>query len=279
MKSFMQISFLVFFLFSLTEIQGQYVAVPTAPGKLTTVEKSYTDGVIDGYTVYVPKSYGKPQTTYPIILFLHGGLGVGGEVAVVNEQPLPQLLLIEPDPQSERDQYLRDSFIIISPHLTEGSFRDRQFYNQAPAIRQMLGEILKAYRADPNRVYVTGLSRGGHGTWGLASRMNDFFAAAVPICGALHGVDDPSTLKEMPIWTIHNTGDELVDYNGTVKAVAEIEKQSGKKFLRLSSTDIADEPYLENTRIFTSFQRDGHDAWTDVYENVEVYKWLLRQKR
>ena len=253
--------------------------IKAVPGEMRTINQSYIDGVIDGFTVYLPSVYNEEDRSYPMLIFLHGGLGVGGSVDVVNEQPLPQLILNAKDNSLERNPFLRDSFVVVSPHLTAGSFRNRQFYNQEEAIREIIEDVRTACRIDSKRIYMTGLSRGGHGTWGLGARMADELAAIIPICGALHGVDDYAPFDDIAIWTAHNTGDHMVDYRGTESAVQKIESTSPPVFSHISSMHNVSNELFYNPRIFTSFDREGHDAWTEMYESVALYKWLLNQRK
>lgn len=267
------------FLFSFIAFSTFGQKTKAEPGQIVTVTQSYTDGVIDGYTFYLPISYSKKAKKYPIILFLQGGSAVGGEIDVVNGWGIPKLIAAETDLSTKRNQYVLDSFIVVSPHMTEGSFNQRQWYNQEAAIRALLKDITNTYHADPSRIYITGLSRGGHGTWGLAARMTDVFAAAAPICGGLHGVDDFSSLAKIPVWVAHNTGDNLVGYNESVKAVQEIEAAGGAKFLRIDTANAAKHDFLNRSNIFTSFDADGHDAWTALYDSLELYQWLLSREK
>lgn len=277
MKARQIFSFLVVFILIITVSHAQKSNL--RPGEIVTITKSYTDGVIDGYTFYLPKSYTSKAKKYPVILFLQGGSAVGGEIDVVNGWGIPKLIAAETDQSIKRNQYVLDSFIVVSPHMTAGSFKERQWYNQEAAIRELLKGIVSSYQADPTRIYVTGLSRGGHGTWGLAARMTDVFAAAVPICGGIHGVENFSPLAQLPIWVAHNTGDNTVDYNESTNAVQKIEALGGNTFLKLDTANPETSDYLKHNNIFTTFHRDGHDAWTDLYSSLALYQWLLRQRK
>ncbi len=275
-------AFLLFFLIyqcSICSAIGQNFQPRLAPGKSTVIKYNDPTGVIDGYNIYLPVNYKAKGKQYPILVFLQGGLGVGGAIADINQWGLPRLISEESDLSTERNQYLLDSFIVVSPHMTEGDFSERQFYNQEAAFRNIIKQVLGFCNADRSRVYLTGLSRGGHGTWGLASKMNDVFAAVVPICGGLHGVADFEALTEIPIWTVHNTGDNLVGYGETEKAVRKIEQLSGQEFLVITTLDPKEEAYLQHDKIFSSLDREGHDAWTDTYNRVYIYKWLLKHHR
>ncbi|MEL6141972.1 MAG: hypothetical protein AAFU67_10175, partial [Bacteroidota bacterium] len=162
----------------------------------------------------------------------------------------------------------------VMPHIEQG-----QFYENAEAITAILTEVKEAYRISEDRIYLTGLSRGGHGTWGVASRMANHFAAIAPICGALHGVDDFSTLVSLPIWVAHNPDDNIVKYERSKKAVAEIETLSKQTFHHSTTISAAD--FQQHDLIFTSGENDvkPHDAWTEMYNEVNFYKWLLRFKK
>ncbi|MCB0703746.1 MAG: hypothetical protein KDC34_00485 [Saprospiraceae bacterium] len=249
------------------------------PGKSVVVTVNDPTGAVDGYNLYLPKSYAKSKHKYPILMFLQGGLGVGGEIEDINQWGLPLLLTTETDMTLERNQYLLDSFIVISPHMTDGPNQDRQFYNQESVIRSIIKTTKSQYRVDNKRIYITGLSRGGHGTWGLAARMNDVFAAAVPICGSTRGVEDFNTLLKMPLWVAHNIGDGLVDFSNSQEAVAKLEELGSEKFLKIKTTDPEDPEYLDHQKIFSYMNIDSHDAWTDMYSNAAVYKWLLEQSK
>jgi len=160
------------------------------------------------------------------------------------------------------------------PHISRG-----QFYENVIAIKTVIEEVSSKYNVDEYRIYLTGLSRGGHGSWGVASKVPEIFAAIAPICGASHGIDNYKNLTEIPIWTAHNISDNNVSYNETKNIVNKIEEMSGKRFLQTKTISEAD--YENNDLIFTSGEGDqkGHDAWTEVYNDVNFYKWLLRFKK
>ena len=271
----------LFFIFLILGVSHSLSAQHSAAkaGEMVVIEKMYTGEVINGYNLYLPKSYDKGVNNYPIILFLCGGSSVGGEIDVVKRWPIPKLLVEETDMSLERNQYALDSFIVVSPHMIAGAFEDRQWYQNTDAMKEILAEVFEKYKADPYRVYVTGLSRGGHGTWGLISKMGDYFAAAVPIAGAIHGVDSYEQMLNLPIWTVHNEFDETVDIEGTLEVVKKVEELTEDRFLLLRSPIAEGTSYLKYKRILSSVPRQGHDAWTDMYESLEFYKWLLQHSK
>ena len=248
---------------------------PVKPGEISIIQRTYPQRGIDGYTLYLPQSYTVQSGDYPILMFLHGGLGVGGAVEKVNEQPLLQLLLNEEKIPVGVKPYLQDSFIVVSPHIAEGG----QFYQYPEDIQAILEEVLSQYNADRSRIYLTGLSRGGHGTWGIAARLPDYFAAIAPLAGGIHGVDDFEILKDMPIWISHNTGDRVVNYDHSENAVKRIEEAGGEAFFKIYTAAPSEKTYTSHRHIFTAFQQEGHDSWNAMYESVALYKWMLRYQK
>ncbi|MCH5374813.1 MAG: prolyl oligopeptidase family serine peptidase [Planctomycetes bacterium] len=123
----------------------------------------------------------------------------------------------------------------------------------------LLDEIVDKQKVDEDRIYVTGLSMGGFGTWSLAAYQPKRFAAIVPICGG----GEPFTTRlfaHVPAWVFHGAKDPVVPVERSERMV-EAMKQAGG--------DVK----------FTVYPDAGHDAWTDSYANPELYEWLLKQKR
>lgn len=239
------------------------------PGTIQTITKDYRNSDIDGYNLYVPKSCAKKGKKCPIFVFLQGGKGVGGAVSKLMKWGLPNKILTNNSLETELDKYIRDTFIVVMPHIDGG-----QFFENETEMRKILDEVVKNQKADPKRIYLTGLSRGGYGTWGLASRMSDVFAAAAPICGSGFGVTEYKNMVNLPLWVSHNTGDGVVNHRGSLRAVEKLEAVSSIKFERSSSISSAN--FKSSDHIFTSTPSDSHDAWTEMYSEVNFYKWLLR---
>ena len=123
----------------------------------------------------------------------------------------------------------------------------------------MLDEIVEKYKIDRDRIYVTGQSMGGFGTWSLAAYQPHRFAALVPICGG--GKPFEARLyAHVPVWVFHGAKDKAVPIREAEEMVEALKKNGG------------------NVK-FTVYPEAGHDAWTETYANPELYKWLLQQKR
>ncbi len=111
------------------------------------------------------------------------------------------------------------------------------------------------YNVDKNRIYVTGLSMGGYGTWSLAMEYPYRFAAIAPICGA-GNERIACRLKDTPVWAFHGAKDNVVPISGDQKLIDELKKCGG---------DIK----------FTIYPNANHDSWTETYNNPKLYDWLL----
>ena len=197
-----------------------------------------------GYLLYLPTKYGAASEKHPLILFLHGSGERGKNLPLVKKHGPPKLV-------EERSDL---PFIVVSPQLS----LDNQFFNPQ-AVADLLDEVVGKYQVDTDRIYVTGLSMGGGGTWHVAALQPDRFAAIAPICGWTDP-RDAVKLKRLPVWTIHGDIDGAVPYMETEQMVDALRDAGG---------DIK----------FTIHHGGGHDTWTSTYGMPEFYAWLLRHKR
>ena len=200
------------------------------------------------YLFYLPKDYyNAKKIAWPLILFLHGMGERGNDLELVKIHGIPKIVKTQKD----------FPFIAVSPQCPiEYVWRDDDMQQ---AVENLLQKIVKNYRVDKTRIYVTGLSMGGYGTWSLAARRPDLFAAAVPICGG----GDPATvniLKNLPIWVFHGGLDEVVLPEESEKMVRALEKAGGK--VR-----------------YTLYPEAYHDSWTETYDNPALYDWLLSNRK
>jgi len=200
------------------------------------------------YLFYLPKDYyNAKKIAWPLILFLHGMGERGNDLELVKIHGIPKIVKTQKD----------FPFIAVSPQCpTEYVWRDDDMQQ---ALENLLQKIVENYRVDKTRIYVTGLSMGGYGTWSLAARRPDLFAAAVPICGG----GDPATvniLKNMPIWVFHGGLDGVVLPEESEKMVRALERAGGK--VR-----------------YTLYPKAYHDSWTETYDSPALYDWLLSNRK
>jgi predicted peptidase len=119
--------------------------------------------------------------------------------------------------------------------------------------------MLEESSIDPKRIYITGLSMGGYGTWDAIYRRPNLFAAAAPICGG----GDPTTVSAystLPIWCFHGDQDEAVPVEYSRKMIESLK-------------EVGAEPK------YTEYAGVGHDSWTQTYAADEFFEWLFAQRR
>jgi len=218
---------------------------PASTQKQKTFEKPITVLVKLRYLLYLPEKYDKSDKKWPLLVFLHGAGEAGGpekDLNVVKTHGPPKIL-----------EHKKDfPFIVVSPQAPTRPWN-------VDAVNALIDDVMATYRVDSDRVYLTGLSMGGYGTWALAAAHPERFAAAVPICGGGEPAWAPR-LKKLPLWVFHGAKDRIV-LPGESKRMVEAVKKAGG-----------------NVKL-TIYPDVGHDSWTDTYNDPELYKWLLEQKR
>lgn len=193
------------------------------------------------YLLYLPREYADSDSLFPLVMFLHGSGERGNDLEKVKIHGLPMLI----------EQGKDFPFLVVSPQCAENKFWDTD------VLSSLLDEIEAKYRVDPNRIYVTGLSLGGNGTWSLAFAEPYRFAAIAPVCGwSVPSV--ACTIKHLPIWVFHGDKDNVVPFSSSELMVNRLKACGG------------------NVR-FTIYKNGNHNAWTETYNNEELYSWLLNQ--
>ena len=209
--------------------------------------------------------YNKDQAGKPAILvFLHGigergdnnlaqnELGVSDIVKNIRDQKQKVVLITCQCPSSE----------LWAPLHRGGAGAALQPLpsKSTGMIPDMIEAKIKEFDADPDRVYITGLSMGGYGTWDTISRRPDLFAAAIPICGGADPAQAP-VLKNMAISIFHGDRDNLVPTNLSREMFKALE-DAGNKNVKL-----------------TIYEGVEHNSWEKAYADPETFKWLFAQKR
>ena len=205
------------------------------------------------YLLYLPQAYGdQSEKRWPLILFLHGSGERGNDIWKVATHGPPKKVTEDPD----------FPFILVSPQCPEG----RTWANEE--LLALLDEIARKYAVDLNRIYLTGLSMGGYGTWNLGLAYPEKFAALAPICGGgdlinaiLSSHEKPQALKTLGVWAFHGGKDPLVPVEESQRMVEALKK--------IGVPDVK----------LTIYPEAGHDSWTETYKNPEFYRWLLEHER
>jgi len=204
-------------------------------------EKEISIKLTANYLLYLPKDYKETDKKYPLVLFLHGAGERGTDIEKVKIHGLPKLI-------NEGKDF---PFIVVSPQCPENIFWN------VDILSALLDEIEANYRVDKNKIYITGLSMGGNGTWSLALANPNRFAAIAPVCGwSVPSV--ACTIKHLPIWVFHGAKDVVVPVSSSEIMVER---------LKSCGSDVK----------FTVYPEANHDSWTETYNNEELYKWMLEQ--
>lgn len=215
------------------------------------------------YRLLAPASI-TPGNRYPLVIFLHGA----GERGHDNLSQLKYL------PTWMADENARKAFpcFVLAPQCRDEekwadvNWSDLKSTPHAPtptvdmmAVIAALEETLAREPVDPTRIYLTGLSMGGYGSWDLAARMPERFAAVIPICG---GGDETTAakIKDLPIWCFHGDADSAVPVERSQTMIEALRAAGG-------------------TPKYSELAGVGHDSWTPAYRDPDVLAWLFAQKK
>ena len=223
----------------------QISAKEAIPGKQVAQQFIFKAGggddakdVIIKYWLFLPADY-RDNDSVPLMLFLHGAGERGDNLELVKKWGPPKL--VEKDP--------RFQFAVVSPQCRKNERWDVE--QMVALVKHLAG----TYHIDRQRMYCTGLSMGGYGTWAITAKYPKLFAAAVPICGG----GDPTqatALAKLPIWAFHGDKDTSVPLERSQVMVEAIRKAGGNVKLKI-------------------YPGVGHNSWSQTYANPELYKWFL----
>jgi pimeloyl-ACP methyl ester carboxylesterase len=194
------------------------------------------------YLLYVPKEL-PPDGLYPLMLYLHGSGHRGNNLNVLKEVGPPSFL-------DEKSDF---PFVVVSPQCP-----GNRYWITADLL-DLLDHIEATLPIDKNRIYVTGLSMGGFGTWNLAMAAPERFAAIAPICGG-GDLDNICVIRDVPVWAFHGKKDPDVPYQESERLIRKLQEYGSDAKLTL-------------------YPDAGHDAWSETYENKDLYTWLLSKSK
>jgi len=225
------------------------------------------------YQVYTPVNYVRSKAL-PVILFLHG-VGEGGEDGLLQTQ-----VGLGPAIRQARERF---PFIVVFPQAR----RDQLWAGEMATLAlKTLDQTVKEFNGDPQRLYVTGISMGGFGTWVVAAKTPGKFAAIVPICGFVNlkrpdlpaerktfvlkdnpfaKSPDPyvavaSQISKVPTWIFHGGADPVISPD---------ESRRMFQALKASGFDVK----------YTEYEGMAHDAWDRAYAEPDLVPWLLSHRR
>src|SRR6056297_256209 len=226
--------------------QKKKKAMPKSGQQVEREFEASDSGIVE-YLLYLPEDY-PLQDLFRLVLFLHGRGESYGPLSLVTKWGPPRF--------AARGDDL--PYILVAPQCPgEDSWSSD---TQQQRVKELLDQMVEEFKVDSSRLYLTGLSMGGYGSWTMAARHPDRFAAVVPICG---GVDAQAATKltSLPIWVWHGTDDGAVPFECSVEMVDAIKQAGGKKIR------------------FTSLEHVGHNSWSAAYATADLSSCMLAQQR
>jgi predicted peptidase len=225
-------------------------------------EFSDEGGKVLQYRLLKPLDY-DPGEKYPLVIFLHGAGERGDDNVAQLKHGMKEFCT-----QDRREDYR--CYVLAPQCPSEQKWADVDWTQsdvEFPAsisdslklTLQVVDSMVKDAAIDKNRIYITGLSMGGYGTWDALVRRPDFFAAALPICGGA----DPKTaesIKHVPIACFHGGADSVVIPEKSRIMIEALKKAGG-------------EP------LYTEYEGVGHDSWSATYANEDSFRWLFAQRK
>ena len=270
-------------LFSLLTLACVGSALAAETQSVASFKGTITKTIGYEYLLSLPTGYDAADSKqWPVILFLHGSGERGTDPWLVAKHGPPKLIrgdtssanpagngpttaavTTEARAQSEpAAEQLRKNFIVVSPQCPAGAGWDDD------AVLALLDEAIAKHKADPRRIYLTGLSMGGYGAWSVGLKYPERFAAIVPICGGGQYVDvlrssrdKKAAFLSLGVWAFHGAKDSSVSPEESERMVAALRKAG------VTDLDL------------TVYPEAKHDSWTETYANPELYTWLLKHQR
>lgn len=207
---------------------------------------------------------GEKEKRYPLVIHLHGA----GERGEDNQKQLAHFFA--PGKALGKIDAEKQPYFAFAPQCPpnqqwvnvpwkDGSYEQKPISDALDLALLAIDQVIKDHPIDVSRIYITGLSMGGFGTWDAIQRRPDFFAAAVPICGA----GDPSKAKlivKTPIWAWHGESDTVVPPSGSRDMIEAITKAGGEAK-------------------YTELKKVGHNSWAPAYDSAEMWDWMFKQSR
>ncbi len=234
------ILFLLLFLF----FPQQEFSQSSSGQQSRSFKKKVARDVSGKYLLFLPADYGKTKKRFPLIMYLHGGSIRGDNVEKVRTLGLPQLL--------EQDKSF--PFIVVSPLCPAG-----EIWTDTEMLIGILDEVGSKYRVDAERVYLTGHSMGGRGTWYLAYKYPERFAAIAPMSPVSTISAWASKLKKVPVWAFHGAKDNNAPIEESKTLIDALKAIGGDvKFTELTDRD---------------------HFILDMYEDMQLYEWFLQHRR
>jgi predicted peptidase len=211
------------------------------------ISKKITKEISLRYLIYVPEGYDSRKQAWPLLLYLHGGLGRGNDFKKLYWYPVPKMILEGAFPKS---------FIVVMPQCPE----DKIWAELTDALSELINEITKRYKIDTSRIYGIGYSMGGNGIAYLAYTNPKIFAAIAPMSGFYY-TWWVTRLKEIPAWFFHGAKDSIANVDEADKMVEGYRKVAVP------------------TEVKYSRDPEGIHCPPSEEQHLELLQWLLKHSK
>jgi predicted peptidase len=194
------------------------------------------------YVLQLPENQ---KVKFPLLVFLHGSGERGTDLEMVkNHSPFTY------------QNAMKTDVAILAPQCPENTWWNTD------EIYELIQSISTTYNVDKSRIYLTGLSMGGWGTWKLATEHPELFAAVAPVCGVtdVNIYKNVEVLKNTPVHIFHGALDDVVSPNMSIDIYQKLKKANPNCSL-------------------TIFPNDNHNSWDSAYSDPKFYEWLFAQKK
>ncbi|TDU72846.1 phospholipase/carboxylesterase [Prosthecobacter fusiformis] len=233
-------------LFSLFLALAMTTLLPAAEQTPQSFEGEVTLKVGYKYLLTLPEGYeADTAKKWPLLVFLHGAGERGDDLELLKKHGPPKLIAAGKKFEA----------IVVCPQVPL-----KNIWNEH-GVKALTDEMVRTHRVDTSRIYLTGISMGGFGTWDTALAYPDTYAAIAPICGGA-GVGHvmAERIKDLPCWIFHGDNDRAVTVDFSIKMHGALQK-------------------IGSSAKLTLYPGVGHDSWTQTYDNEEFWTWLFAQKR
>jgi len=210
------------------------------------------------YRLFVPEGYNK-RKKYPLVLWLHGGAGRGND----NLKQISGGNTIGSHIWTATENQSKHSCFVVAPQCPDNelwaTLDTAKPTEQLRLVFELLENLQSIFTLDAQRLYITGQSMGGFGTWSAISQHPIMFAAAIPVCGGGDEFAAPK-LTKMPIWAFHGERDEAVSVERSRKMIAAIRQAGGMPK-------------------YTEYKGADHVIWDKVFSEPELLTWMFAQNQ
>ena len=211
-----------------------------------TLSKKISYDISVRHLICLPKSYSDSPKKWPLLLYLHGGMGRGSDFKKLHWYPVPRMIL---------EKKYEPPFIVLIPQCPEGKMWSDMVLIE---VMELLKATIESYEVDTARVYAVGYSMGGNGVLALANFVPDMFAAIAPMSG-MSNTWWASQIKDIPSWFFHGAKDDRVPVSESDEMVDALKKAG------------ADVTYTRN-------DERTHSPPSEE-EHLELFAWLLKHTK